>query len=77
METEKKRIKKEYKIKEGRTQKLMTFRVDLDVWSMLEEVANKGRTINDAVRQYLGTSFKQEEKSDIDPAWNEIEDNQP
>lgn len=37
----------------ARTQKMMTFRIDLDVAEMLETVANKGRVVNDAVREFL------------------------
>lgn len=35
------------------TQKMMTFRIDQDVVEMLEKVGNKGRVVNEAVRDYL------------------------
>lgn len=50
MEKEKVRVRKEYS-RHGVSQKMMTFRVDLDVFEMLEHAANKGRLINDAVRE--------------------------
>lgn len=34
-------------------QKMMTFRIDTDVVEMLEKCVNKGRVVNDAVRDYL------------------------
>ena len=40
-------------IKKGqRTQKMMTFRADLDVVGLLASVQNKGRLLNDLVREW-------------------------
>lgn len=51
MENEKVRVRKEYS-RDGVSQKMMTFRVDLDVLEMLAHAPNKGRLINDAVREW-------------------------
>lgn len=51
-EKEKLRVRKEYS-KDGASQKMMSFRVDLDVLELLEHAPNKGRLINDAVREWF------------------------
>ena len=51
MDEEKARVRKEYS-RDGVSQKMMTFRVDLDVLEMLAHAPNKGRLINDAVREW-------------------------
>lgn len=53
-QNEKKRIRKADIKKGERTQKMMTFRCDLDNVEWLEQVANKGRYINDLIRQDRG-----------------------
>ncbi len=50
---EKERVRKAYAPKGEKSQKMMTFRVDLEVWDMLEHVPNKGRLINDLVREWF------------------------
>ena len=56
-----------------RTQKMMSFKVDLDLAERLVEVKNKGRLINNLLRDY----FKLPEPSldeDIDPDENNLEE---
>lgn len=36
------------------TQRMMTFRVDNDVWDALQGFPNKGRLLNDLVRKFCG-----------------------
>lgn len=50
------------------TQKLMSFRCDLDVMELLEKVSNKGRTINNAIREYLAARNRDESRQDFHPA---------
>ncbi len=45
----KERIRKEYAAAGTRTQKMMSFRVDLDNVEWLEAQANKGRYINELI----------------------------
>lgn len=68
------RIKKEYDRKSGRTQKMVNFRADLDVVDLLNQVANKGRCINDAVRAYFASRNIDESRTDEDPASGQRED---
>ena len=50
---EKQRLRKERK--QGViTQKMITFRCDLDNVEILNRVPNKGRYINEAIRRYFG-----------------------
>lgn len=51
---EKQRIRKADIKKGERTQKMMTFRCDLDNVEWLEQQANKGRYINDLIRMDRG-----------------------
>lgn len=37
-----------------KTQRMMSFRVDNDVWDTLQGNPNKGRLLNDLVRKYYG-----------------------
>lgn len=56
-----------------RTQKMMSFKVDLDLAEMLVEVKNKGRLINNLLREY----FKAPEPpidEDTDPGENDLEE---
>lgn len=48
---QKERLRKEY-AKNGSTQKMMTFRADVDVVAILANVANKGRLINNLVKEW-------------------------
>ena len=36
------------------TQKMMSFRVDADVWEAMQGLPNKGRFLNDLVRHHYG-----------------------
>lgn len=47
------RVRKEYAPKGQRGQKHISFRIDLDLLELLERQPNKGRAINEALRQYL------------------------
>lgn len=46
--------RKAYSAKGERTQKMMSFRVDLEVWAHLECQPNKGRYINELIRRDMG-----------------------
>ena len=74
---ENQRIKKTYDRKNGRTQRLMSFRIDADVQEMLATVLNKGRTVNEAVRAYIKARNRDESHTDVDPATRQIEDYEP
>ena len=52
------RVRKAYSPKGERGQKLMSFRIDLENLEWLERQANKGRTINDALKYYRITYAK-------------------
>ena len=73
MKEERERVRKEYS-KEGRSQKHMGFRIDFDVVEILAKVENKGRLINQLVREWAKAKNRDESGEDIDPAWNQIED---
>lgn len=63
-------------IKRGeRTQKMMTFRADLDVADLLQRVTNKGRLINNLLREYL--TKERLDDPDAPPSENDIEDTMP
>lgn len=51
MEQKKERMRKEY-AKGGSSQKMMAFRADSDVVEILAKVANKGRLLNELVKQW-------------------------
>jgi len=46
------RIRKDGIKKGTQTQKMMTFRADMDVLEVLQQVKNKGRLINDLIRNW-------------------------
>lgn len=48
---QKERLRKEY-AKNGSAQKMMTFRADTDVVAILANVANKGRLLNNLVKEW-------------------------
>lgn len=48
---QKERLRKEY-AKNGSAQKMMTFRADVDVVAILANVANKGRLLNNLVKDW-------------------------
>lgn len=52
--SEENRVKKEYAAKGTRSQKMYNFRLDIELWEALQNVSNKGRFINDAIRKALG-----------------------
>lgn len=76
---EKEPIKQERKArsKNGeRSQKMMSFRVDDDVRQVLEAAANKGRLINDLLREWA-KAHPTREPQDYPPEENSLEDYQP
>lgn len=48
------RMRKEYAPRGKRGQKMFNFRCDLDNWEKLQRQPNKGRFINDAIREKDG-----------------------
>ena len=56
MEQTEKQIRKKSP-KKGLTQKRVTFRCDNEVYVLLQTRSNIGRTINEALAQYLGLTF--------------------
>lgn len=73
MEEKKERVRKEYS-KDGKSQKHMGWRADFDVIEILKTVENKGRLINNLIREWARAKNKDERASDTDPRWNQIED---
>lgn len=55
------------------SQKMMSFRIDLDLVNLLNGEANKGRLINNLLRKHYGAEeYKKDE--DSDPDENSIEE---
>ena len=52
-ENEKKQERKAYAKRGQRSQKMVTFRLDNVLEKYLDEVTNKGRFINEAIRQHI------------------------
>lgn len=68
---EEKQRERKQDIKRGvRTQKMMTFRCDNDVAEILSSVANKGRLLNDLVKEWWKSRNRHEE--DYHPGENNI-----
>lgn len=59
-----------------RTQKMMSFKVDLDLVQHLQGVKNKGRLINNLLRDYFKVREPWEDP-DASPDENTIEDTMP
>lgn len=57
----------------GITQKMMSFKIDLDMWERLKGEANKGRLINNLLWQHYKTSGSAEDE-DADPSEHDIEE---
>lgn len=58
-------------IKRGqRTQKMMSFRIDDEVQDILEKVTNKGRLINDLIKEWWKS--RNIEEHDYSPEENEV-----
>lgn len=53
------------------TQKMMSFKIDLDLVERLKIEANKGRLINNLLRDYYGIKEPPEDE-DADPAEHDI-----
>lgn len=70
------RIRKDFDHKNGRTQKMMSFRLDLDIVDWLGNVQNKGRLINELLRQAM-TDTSSEPRREIDPDTTRTEDVEP
>lgn len=67
------RIRKDFDHKNGRTQKMMSFRIDLDIADWLGNVQNKGRFINELIRQAMADTSS-EPQWEIDPETTRTED---
>lgn len=48
---QKERIRKEYRKADGRTQKMVSFRLDNELLDWLESQHNKGRYLNELIRE--------------------------
>ena len=70
------RIRKDFDHKNGRTQKMMSFRIDLDIAEWLGNVQNKGRYINELIRQAMADTSS-EPRREIDPEATRTEDVEP
>lgn len=70
MEEQEKQTRKNYAKRGEKSQKMMSFRVDNDVWELLSKVGNKGRFLNDLVKDYFTNSNKKE--IDYPPEENNI-----
>lgn len=60
MEQEKVRLRKAGIQKGQRTQKMMAFRIDTDVQAILEKCQNKGRVVNEAVKEWWQSRNREE-----------------
>lgn len=67
---EKERVRKEGRKVGQRTQKMMAFRCDNDVADILATVANKGRLLNDLVKEWA--SSRNRKRVDYPPEENNI-----
>lgn len=67
---ENERVRKEGRKKGQRTQKMMAFRCDIDVAEILATVANKGRLLNDLVKEWEASRNRKE--IDYPPEENNI-----
>lgn len=56
-----------------RTQKMMSFKVDLDLAARLVEVKNKGRLINNLLREYFKVPDSPIDE-DTDPGENDLDE---
>jgi len=72
---EKERIRKPKKLGE-RTQKLISFRIDLDLLGWLETSKNKGRSINNAIRREMEEWKRARNSYEDDTPHEDIEDTQ-
>lgn len=70
------RIRKDFDHKNGRTQKMMSFRIDLDIADWLGNVQNKGRFINELIRQAMADASS-EPRRELDPETTRTEDVEP
>lgn len=76
MKKEKERQRKA-DIKHGETtQKMMSFRLDNDLVESLKSVANKGRLINELIREWKASKNVDESEQDTDPESKEKDYNQ-
>lgn len=67
---EKERVRKEGRKLGQRTQKMMAFRCDNDVAEILATVANKGRLLNDLVKEWAASRNRKD--TDYPPEENDI-----
>lgn len=57
----------------GITQKMMSFKIDLDMWERLKGETNKGRLINNLLRQHYKVSEPADDE-DANPSEHDIEE---
>lgn len=52
---------KKYKAspKQGRTTKIVSFAIDMDIIPHIQRIANKSRFINDLLRKYFGKNLEE------------------
>lgn len=75
MEEEKKKQQRKQRVKNGeRSSKMVSFRADELTVQILAKVANKGRLINDLVKQWWRRNPSVTLDDDIDPSENDIEE---
>ena len=70
---ERERIRKPKKLGE-RTQKLISFRIDLDLLEWLQTSKNKGRSINNAIRREMEEWKRARNSPEDDTPHEDIED---
>ena len=68
---QKERLRKEY-AKKGSAQKMMTFRADVDVVAILANVANKGRLLNNLVKEWAAAHRPMVVEHDYPPEDNNV-----
>ena len=68
---QKERLRKEY-AKNGSAQKMMTFRADTDVVAILANVANKGRLLNNLVKEWAAAHRPMVVEHDDSPEDNNV-----
>lgn len=75
MEEEKEKQQRKQRVKNGeRTSKMVSFRADELTIQILSKVANKGRLINNLVKQWWRREPPITLDDDIDPSENDIEE---
>ena len=71
---ENERERKTWQRGNGKTQKMMSFRLDSELIVKMDAVKNKGRLINKLLSDYFAAG---KNEADDDPSWHALEDNMP